>query len=465
MKTETIKLEQVTVIDGIQQRQGGTNKERVEEYRAVWRELVRQRVNWNSPPVVFKQGKEKNAKYILAGGFTRFEAMRLEGTIKHTFEVKPGGEREALVYALGDNVEHGVRRTVGDLRKAITTLLEHPELKKLSGREAAKILKCDDSYFSQVKREILGTTPDAKKSKAAKKSNEARKPEKAEKTVESTPFDEPTKATKSTEPSTTTAETASVEGAVKPHTADENKPEENKTEQPTAKPATQVVTDSFGRTVPGWLKSVFTSNAAEQFEQAVKTRDAIARSGNLFAEGLFSRAIKELSYTVPHCVCPECGGHGCHVCRNRRGWISKPEFERLPKELKFVAQSYTPENRGEIDEEAEARIAAQVQPPEEYATIRDANGITVPKKLRDAFADVNTDFAASLIYEAVTILTSVTRWNPYIQDATVQTLKGIAELVESAIPNLLCPQCDGKGGKCVHCQTSGFQPVSFVEAK
>lgn len=460
MKTETIKLEQVTVIDGIQQRQGGTNKERVEEYRAVWRELVRQRVNWNSPPVVFKQGKEKNAKYILAGGFTRFEAMRLEGTIKHTFEVKPGGEREALVYALGDNVEHGVRRTVGDLRKAITTILEHPELKKLSGREAAKILKCDDSYFSQVKREILGTTPDAKKSEAAKKSNEARKPEKAEKPIGSTPFDEPAKTAEKTEAITPTVATSSDESAGIPHP-----PTESAAETATPKPSASILRDTFGRVVPGWIRDAFKSNAAEQFEQAVKVRDAIARGGNLFAEGLISRAIKELSYSVPHCVCPECGGQGCHVCRNRRGWISKPEFERLPKELKFTAQSYKPEDRGEVDEEAEAQIAAQVKPPEEYATIRDANGNAVPKKLRDAFADVNTDFAASLISEAVTILNSVTRWNPYIQDATVQALQGIGELVESAIPNLLCPQCDGKGGKCVHCQTSGFQPVSFVEAK
>lgn len=442
MKTESLKLDSITVIPAIQQRAGGLDSNLVEEYRVVWRELTREKRPWKEPPVVFRAGKDKPV-YILAGGFHRYEAGRLEGVLRTTFEVRPGTEIDALKFALGDNTEHGRKRTPADLRKAITSVLNHPELQNLSDRKAAELVRCDSSYFSRMKREITGKEPDEEKASAAKSGHEKREREKV-------PFDDPVMKT----PAKKTDDDPENEDDPQEETVLMN----GKCADSPHKGTANYLRDSFGRVVPGWLHSVFQSNVRDVFEMAKKSRDQIARRGQSFAEGLIARAIKELASMVPHAVCPKCCGHGCEVCRHK-GWVSPPEFDAMPAKMKSIARAFDPKDRGEVDEEAERALAATVKPPEGFAVVRDVAGTAVPKKLRDAFSDTSMPFAVELLKEAGGILRSVNKWNAHLPDMVVAKLMKMTELVESSMPNLLCDQCEGKG--CKHCHTSGFQPVSF----
>lgn len=446
MKTESLKLSSVLVADGIQQRAGGTDRTLVEEYRAVWREKKK----WNSLPVVFKSGKGDAVKYVLAGGFTRFAAMAAEGTIRTTFEVRPGTEIDALRYALGDNTEHGKRRTAADLRRCIETILAHPEFKKLSDRKAAELARCDPSYFSRVRREIKGDEPDPEKSAAAKAGAEKRKPAKPE--FESTPFDEPN-------PEPPAATLASVFPTPIAH-VDESEPSEIPGESDAEgadsphPPEIAFVRDAFDRVVPGWLIGEFQSNAAAEFEALKRVRDQVAARGSSFAEGLLSRALKEMSYRVPHAVCPKCAGNRCDKCRFK-GWLSPPEFDRLTAKQKETVRSFNLMDRGEVDEAAEREIALAERPDE--SGMKDANGTAVPPRLHDSFADQSMAFAAELLKETASILKSAARWNPHCQDEYAKAASNLAELVESARPGSVCAECEGKG--CPLCLTAGFVPV------
>lgn len=76
------------------------------------------------PPVdVFFDG----ADYWLANGFHRLRAHRRAWREEISAEVRQGSRRDAVLFAVGSNAAHGLRRSNGDKRNAVETLLKDPE--------------------------------------------------------------------------------------------------------------------------------------------------------------------------------------------------------------------------------------------------------------------------------------------------------------------------------------------------
>lgn len=98
--------------------------------------------------VVFFDGTD----YWLADGFHRFHAARRAGLSELVVNLKQGTQREAILYSVGANATHGLRRTNDDKRKAVRTLLDDAEWSKLSDREIARRCCVTQPFVSSLRK-------------------------------------------------------------------------------------------------------------------------------------------------------------------------------------------------------------------------------------------------------------------------------------------------------------------------
>jgi hypothetical protein len=83
--------------------------------------------------------------YWLADGFHRLKAVQHIGRESIAAKVYPGGQREAILHAVGANETHGLRRTNADRRHAVCILLTDPEWNAWANTEIAR--RCNVSEF------------------------------------------------------------------------------------------------------------------------------------------------------------------------------------------------------------------------------------------------------------------------------------------------------------------------------
>lgn len=141
MNTQTLKLSQIRIDGGTQPR-----VEISQEVVADYADQLRGGVEF--PPVmVFFDG----VAYWLADGFHRYHAHRSAGQDTIIADIQDGGLREAILYSVGANSEHGLRRTNEDKRRAVETMLTNEIASKdengnpWPNREIAR--KCKTSEF------------------------------------------------------------------------------------------------------------------------------------------------------------------------------------------------------------------------------------------------------------------------------------------------------------------------------
>jgi uncharacterized ParB-like nuclease family protein len=105
------------------------------------------------PPVIaFFDGVE----YYLADGFHRLHAVKRLGKTSIQADVRTGTLRDAILYSLGANRDHGLRRSNADKRKCVQTLLEDFEWGDLSVNEMARICAVSPQLVTAVKLEMDG---------------------------------------------------------------------------------------------------------------------------------------------------------------------------------------------------------------------------------------------------------------------------------------------------------------------
>jgi hypothetical protein len=102
------------------------------------------------PLVVFDDGEN----LFLADGRHRYEAYKLAGVETVQVVVCEGGLRDAILYAVGANTEHGLRRTNADKRKAVLTLLTDKEWRLWSDAVIAKQCGVSQPFVSKLDREL-----------------------------------------------------------------------------------------------------------------------------------------------------------------------------------------------------------------------------------------------------------------------------------------------------------------------
>ena len=104
----------------------------------------------------------------LGDGFHRHAAAVLNNADSIEVDVRSGTRRDAILFSLSANAEHGLRRTNDDIRKAVAFCLRDPELRLLGQREIAALCGCTQGGVSKIKNDLFPGTKQAK-GKAAKK--------------------------------------------------------------------------------------------------------------------------------------------------------------------------------------------------------------------------------------------------------------------------------------------------------
>lgn len=148
MTIQNLLINEISVDHKLQSRVA-INTNTVKEYAESIRETA------PLPPLtVFHDG----LCYVLADGFHRLEAHKILGRDRVTANVLEGSRRDAFLYALSANAEHGLRRSQADKRRAVQMSLEDPELGQRSNREIAKLCKVSHSFVNST-RESLKPKP------------------------------------------------------------------------------------------------------------------------------------------------------------------------------------------------------------------------------------------------------------------------------------------------------------------
>ena len=105
------------------------------------------------PVVVFFDGTD----YWLADGFHRDGAHEALGIPQIQCEVRAGTRRDAVLYAVGANEAHGLRRSNDDKRRAVLILLDDEEWSRWSDREIARRVRVGHPLVAELRR-VTGRT-------------------------------------------------------------------------------------------------------------------------------------------------------------------------------------------------------------------------------------------------------------------------------------------------------------------
>lgn len=108
------------------------------------------------PVVVFYDG----VNYWLADGFHRYHAAKQAGITGIQSEIKQGTQRDAILYSVGANVDHGKRRTNADKRRAVNILLNDAEWGGRSARWVAKTCRVTHTFVDNAKRSLATVASD-----------------------------------------------------------------------------------------------------------------------------------------------------------------------------------------------------------------------------------------------------------------------------------------------------------------
>ena len=133
MPTKVIAIDLIQVLGSVQPRQT-LNEDAIADYA----EHYKPESNGKAPlpPLrVFWDGK----RHILSRGFHRYTAAQRAKRGSLECEILNGDERAAILDAMQDNSDHGVRLTPDDKRKAVNRLLDDPEWGKLQQYKIAEM--------------------------------------------------------------------------------------------------------------------------------------------------------------------------------------------------------------------------------------------------------------------------------------------------------------------------------------
>ena len=313
-----IKLDDIITTAGTQMRVQ-LNIDAVEEYMQADK----------LPPVtVF----DDDGKLYLADGFHRFEA-KLRNNEEHIqCKVEKGTLREAILFAVSANAEHGVRRTNADKRRSVETLLRDDEWGSWSGREIARICHVDEGTVRNIRKALTAELPQLEERKFKTKSGTTTtmrtenigktQPDKPEKKITGgTSFN--TDEFEDDEP-----EESAVEPAIEPVPVDD-------VEEDAGFDNLEYMKE-VQRLFKKWNGAV---NAIRD-EMLELSKDEIGAPLRN-AEQTIKTRCESLSHFIkaemPYCLCFLCGGEGCPTCDDA-GWMDKIRHNSNSPEGKKVVK-------------------------------------------------------------------------------------------------------------------------------
>lgn len=154
-----IELAKINIGGGTQAR-AELNQAVVDEYAEIYK------AGGQMPAViVFFDGSE----FWLADGFHRFFGAKQAGKIEILEDRILGTKRDAVLYSLSANANHGLRRTNADKRRAVETLLNDDEWASFSDRKIAEICAVAHSFVAAIRKPAVAEKQQANREKSATK--------------------------------------------------------------------------------------------------------------------------------------------------------------------------------------------------------------------------------------------------------------------------------------------------------
>jgi hypothetical protein len=289
----------------------------VREYARAMKEQVGQGGLRFPPIVLFSDGE----RYWLADGWHRVLAARQAKLTEFPAEVRQGSQRDALLYSISANADHGLPRTNADKRKAVGLLLNDNEWKHWNDTEIARRCRVSQAFVSKLRNELSqnGFGIDRRKVQRGNTVYEMR-----------------------------------------PRSGSSSKQRPEPLAEPSEPAPAGPAIDRVGIPLPAANIPVFASSGI--IDSAEKLHGQLAELVDQFAQspaGAAYRAhvvrrlkdsrpvlyspelevfVEKLRSSAPHCgYCPRCQtkhpGHvhpACKMCEGR-GWLTKAEFDRCPQ--------------------------------------------------------------------------------------------------------------------------------------
>ena len=132
-------------VNGGTQSRAGINRETVAEYAESMQ------AGATFPPlVVFHDG----ASYWLADGFHRYHAYAQINAHDVPADVRQGSQRDAILFSVGANASHGLRRTNDDKRRAVMVLLNDAEWAAWPQAKIAAACGVSREYVSRLSKDV-----------------------------------------------------------------------------------------------------------------------------------------------------------------------------------------------------------------------------------------------------------------------------------------------------------------------
>lgn len=127
-----------------------------QEYAEVIDKLPPVVVYYDFDPITMPEGN-----YWLADGFHRAKAHDLAGRTEIECEVRKGTQRDAILYSLSANENHGLRRNNADKRRAVETILRDKEWSRefKSDRAIAEACSVSHTFVQNIRKEAAGEAP------------------------------------------------------------------------------------------------------------------------------------------------------------------------------------------------------------------------------------------------------------------------------------------------------------------
>lgn len=134
--------------DGGTQPRTGTDQMAVAEYAEAMKNGA------EFPPVIlFFDGTD----YWLADGFHRVAASEAAGRAELLADVRQGTRRDAVLFSVGVNAHHGIRRSSADKRRAVETLLRDEEWRQWADREIGRRADVDHKTVGKIRSELIAS--------------------------------------------------------------------------------------------------------------------------------------------------------------------------------------------------------------------------------------------------------------------------------------------------------------------
>jgi len=146
-KVKEVSLSRIVARQEVQARVA-MNKETLEEYAEAM-------LKGDKFPPVVVFCEDGGSSYWLADGFHRYHAAnQIANKWSLPAEIRSGGKREAILYAVGVNASHGLRRSREDKRNSVLKLLKDEEWSQWSDREIASQCRVSQPFVSKLRAEL-----------------------------------------------------------------------------------------------------------------------------------------------------------------------------------------------------------------------------------------------------------------------------------------------------------------------